>query len=52
MLGWVGFFWYWYCYMDFGNDQVFVFKEVVDYWQDVDLYIGGVEYVVGYLFYS
>lgn len=32
--------------------ECFVSKEVVDYWQDVDLYVGGLEYVVGYLLYS
>ena len=52
MPGWAGSSWYWYRYMDPGNDQAFVSKEAVDYWQDVDLYIGGSEHAVGHLLYS
>ncbi|NRA52316.1 MAG: leucine--tRNA ligase, partial [Phaeodactylibacter sp.] len=52
MPGWAGSSWYWYRYMDPGNDSAFVSKEAVDYWQDVDLYIGGSEHAVGHLLYS
>ncbi len=52
MPGWAGSSWYWYRYMDPGNDEVFVSREAVDYWQDVDLYIGGSEHAVGHLLYS
>lgn len=51
MLQWVGFFWYWLCYIDLINDKEFVFKEVFDYWLLVDFYVGGVEYVVLYFLY-
>jgi leucyl-tRNA synthetase len=52
MPGWAGSSWYWYRYMDPGNDQRFASREAIDYWQDVDLYIGGSEHAVGHLLYS
>lgn len=52
MPGWAGSSWYWYRYMDPHNDKGFVSKEAVDYWQDVDLYVGGSEHAVGHLLYS
>lgn len=52
MPGWAGSSWYWYRYMDPGNKEAFVSKEAVNYWQDVDLYIGGSEHATGHLLYS
>jgi leucyl-tRNA synthetase len=52
MPGWAGSSWYWYRYMDPHNEKAFVGKEAVDYWQDVDLYVGGSEHAVGHLLYS
>lgn len=52
MPGWAGSSWYWYRYMDPHNDSAFVGKEAVDYWQGVDLYVGGSEHAVGHLLYS
>ena len=52
MPGWAGHRWYWYRYMDAQNDKEFACKEAIDYWQDVDLYIGGTEHATGHLLYS
>src|SRR5690606_41223989 len=52
MPGWAGSSWYWYRYMDATNDQTFASKDAVDYWRDVDLYIGGSEHATGHLLYS
>ncbi|HRG86000.1 MAG TPA: class I tRNA ligase family protein [Chitinophagales bacterium] len=52
MPGYAGSSWYFYRYMDVHNDQFFASREKIDYWQDVDLYIGGTEHAVGHLLYS
>jgi leucyl-tRNA synthetase len=52
MPGWAGSSWYFYRYMDVDNAKVFASKEAVDYWQQVDLYVGGTEHAVGHLLYS
>ncbi|WP_461788492.1 leucine--tRNA ligase [Pedobacter sp.] len=52
MPGWAGSSWYWYRYMDAQNDKAFASKDAVDYWKDVDLYIGGSEHATGHLLYS
>jgi leucyl-tRNA synthetase len=52
MPGYAGSSWYWLRYMDPKNDNAFVGKEAEQYWQDVDLYIGGSEHAVGHLMYS
>ena len=52
MPGWAGSSWYWYRYMDPQNDHEFASKESIDYWQNVDLYIGGTEHATGHLLYS
>jgi leucyl-tRNA synthetase len=44
--------WYYLRYMDPTNDKEFVAGEVVDYWQDVDLYVGGAEHAVSHILYS
>jgi len=52
MPGWAGSSWYWYRYMDAHNDREFASKKAIDYWKDVDLYIGGSEHATGHLLYS
>jgi len=52
MPGWAGSSWYWYRYMDPNNTGEFASREAIDYWQDVDLYMGGSEHATGHLLYS
>ena len=55
MPGWAGSSWYWYRYMaspDERNLPDFASKDAINYWQDVDLYIGGSEHATGHLLYS
>lgn len=52
MPGWAGSSWYWYRYMDAKNSNVFADKKAIEYWKDVDLYIGGSEHATGHLLYS
>lgn len=52
MPGWAGSSWYFLRYMDPKNDNEFVAKDKVDYWQNVDLYIGGSEHATGHLLYA
>lgn len=52
MPGWAGSSWYFLRYMDPHNEQAFVSKEKADYWNQVDLYIGGSEHATGHLLYA
>lgn len=52
MPGWAGSSWYWYRYMDAQNSTAFASKDAIEYWKDVDLYIGGAEHATGHLLYS
>jgi leucyl-tRNA synthetase len=52
MPGWAGSSWYWFRYMDPKNETAFADKKEIDYWQDVDLYMGGSEHATGHLLYS
>ena len=52
MPGWAGSSWYFLRYMDPNNLGEFVSKEKADYWNQVDLYIGGAEHATGHLLYS
>lgn len=52
MPGWAGSSWYWLRYMDAHNEEEFVSEEAQNYWQNVDLYIGGSEHATGHLLYS
>jgi leucyl-tRNA synthetase len=52
MPGYAGSSWYFLRYMDPHNDKRFAAKEALDYWQDVDFYIGGSEHSVGHLMYA
>ncbi|MFH1321374.1 MAG: class I tRNA ligase family protein [Bacteroidota bacterium] len=51
MPGWAGSSWYYLRYMDPHNENEFLTKKAVDYWQNVDLYIGGAEHATGHLMY-
>ena len=52
MPGYAGSSWYFLRYMDPHNDNAFCDRTVSDYWNQVDLYIGGTEHAVGHLLYS
>ncbi|MES2109280.1 MAG: DUF559 domain-containing protein [Bacteroidota bacterium] len=52
MPGWAGSSWYWFRYMDAHNSDEFASREAIEYWKDVDLYIGGSEHATGHLLYS
>ena len=53
MPGWAGSSWYWLEYMMEKDARgTFPTKPVVDYWQNVDLYVGGSEHATGHLLYS
>ena len=52
MPGWAGSSWYWMRYMDAHNENEFASQEALNYWQNVDLYIGGSEHATGHLLYS
>ena len=53
MPGWAGSSWYFFRYMEKENrDSVFAGKQALQYWQNVDLYIGGSEHATGHLLYS
>jgi leucyl-tRNA synthetase len=52
MPGWAGSSWYFLRYMDPKNENEFVSREKADYWNQVDLYIGGSEHATGHLLYS
>ena len=52
MPGWAGSSWYFLRYMDPHNQGDFASKEKIEYWNQVDLYVGGAEHAVGHLLYS
>lgn len=52
MPGFAGSSAYYLRYMDPRNEQALVDKKVDEYWQNVDLYIGGSEHATGHLIYS
>lgn len=52
MPGFAGSSAYYLRYMDPWNKEALVSKEANEYWQDVDLYIGGTEHATGHLIYS
>lgn len=52
MPGYAGSSWYFLRYMDPHNTSTFCDRKVSDYWNQVDLYIGGTEHAVGHLLYS
>ena len=52
MPGFAGSSAYYLRYMDPHNGKELVSHEANDYWQDVDLYVGGTEHATGHLIYS
>ncbi|MEQ1561170.1 MAG: class I tRNA ligase family protein [Nitrospira sp.] len=52
MPGWAGSSWYFLRYMDPKNKKAFADKKNIQYWKDVDMYVGGAEHATGHLLYS
>lgn len=52
MPGYAGSSWYFLRYMDPHDSETFCDRRLSDYWNQVDLYIGGTEHAVGHLLYS
>ena len=52
MPGWAGSSQYFNRYMDPHNDEEIFSQDAINYWQQVDLYIGGSEHATGHLLYS
>ncbi len=52
MPGWAGSSWYFLRYADPNNTNEFASKESLEYWNQVDLYVGGSEHATGHLLYS
>ena len=52
MPGYAGSSGYYLRYMDPGNQDRYFSKEAADYWQNIDLYIGGDEHATGHLIYA
>jgi leucyl-tRNA synthetase len=52
MPGYAGSSWYFLRYMDPHNTQTFCDRKACDYWNQVDVYVGGTEHAVGHLLYS
>jgi leucyl-tRNA synthetase len=51
MPGWAGSSWYYLRYMDPHNPNAIADKGALDYWKEIDLYIGGAEHATGHLLY-
>lgn len=51
MPGWAGSSWYFMRYMDPKNEGRFASPEAIDYWKQIDLYVGGSEHATGHLLY-
>ncbi len=52
MPGYAGSSWYFFRYMDPHNEEEFASREATDYWEQVDVYVGGTEHAVGHLLYA
>ncbi len=52
MPGYAGSSWYFLRYMDPTNTETFCVRKASDYWNQVDVYVGGTEHAVGHLLYS
>ncbi|HYV95231.1 MAG TPA: leucine--tRNA ligase [Chitinophagales bacterium] len=51
MPGWAGSNWYYLRYGDPNNEKELASKEAINYWQNIDLYLGGDEHATGHLMY-
>ena len=51
MPGWAGSSWYFLRYMDASNNEKFASSDALNYWREVDLYMGGSEHATGHLLY-
>jgi leucyl-tRNA synthetase len=54
MPGWAGSSWYFFRYMEekANREQTFATQDALNYWENVDLYIGGSEHATGHLLYA
>lgn len=52
MPNWAGSSWYYLRYFDAHNDKAFADRKKLDYWGEVDLYLGGMEHTTLHLLYS
>jgi leucyl-tRNA synthetase len=52
MPNWAGSSWYYLRYYDAHNDKVFADRKKLDYWGEVDMYLGGMEHTTLHLLYS
>jgi leucyl-tRNA synthetase len=52
MPGYAGSSWYFLRYADPHNTHTFADRKATDYWNQVDVYVGGTEHAVGHLLYS
>lgn len=52
MPGWAGSSWYDLRYMDSYFEEAFAADKALNYWRNVDLYIGGSEHATGHLLYA
>ncbi|WP_434037450.1 leucine--tRNA ligase [Formosa sp. 4Alg 33] len=54
MPGWAGSSWYFFRYMEEASKRgdAFASEDALNYWESVDLYIGGSEHATGHLLYS
>lgn len=52
MPGWAGSSWYFLRYTDPSNEKTFASQGAIDYWKNVDLYMGGSEHATGHLLYA
>lgn len=52
MPGWAGSSWYFIRYMDPQNTNAWADPDKIQYWNQVDLYLGGAEHATGHLLYS
>ncbi|SEK91562.1 leucyl-tRNA synthetase [Aquimarina amphilecti] len=52
MPGWAGSSYYFNRYMDPNNEEEVFSQDAIEYWKEVDLYIGGSEHATGHLLYA
>jgi len=52
MPGWAGSSWYFLRYLDPKNKKEFAGKKEIEYWRQVNVYVGGAEHATGHLLYA